>query len=254
MRVDSQAMRKALEFFGGSVVVYVVVAACSAAPDELADLMPGGLGQGGDQSTEKNTKKSAGSGASDGASGGSKHVASAGETAIPGDGDGDGDGNPILNPVKDADAAEDGQRIVNLYRETAGGLKTHEGYFDKELGVNCAFQRQTDGKEYCVPAFEGYSQYTFSDESCTSPVLNVACGGAVPSLVVAVITFANDTCGTARYVPHRAGTKLNLTKHYTKYALDGPCNEAIQPAGSTYYSVGAPIPMTDLVEGTASHG
>lgn len=156
-------MRRAVEWFLGSVLVYVVVSACAASKgvDDLVEMASGGIKamMGGSDSMAGALASGSSSSKPDGGNAETGSGATQGEGATnqgsgATQGEGASGGMSIMNPVPDANAAEDGTRIVNLYRTTPDGLKTPEGYWDKVLQMRCSFFLAEDGKERCIPPFQ----------------------------------------------------------------------------------------------------
>lgn len=241
--------RRSIEWFLGSVVVYILTAACAATGgiDGMVEMATGGLAAmvGGTQGS--GAEGSDGQGAES-----SGAQASDGEGADNSDGEGATGGVSIIDPVPDADAAEDGTRIVNLYRTTADGLKTAEGYWDKDLGFRCSFQKKADGKDYCVPLFDAYTTY-FLDDQCTSPVFLVTCNGTRPS-TGGVYAAADGSCGVAEYRPYTVGNEVPVPSSIYTGSVGGTCTSTTVPEGTTLFAATAPIPLQNLAEGTLVQG
>lgn len=235
-------IRKVLEWFGGSVVVYVLVAACagSGALDDTdeqvagtpidadGDGVPDGMDTDGDGMIDQ---------------------------PMPA---GDGGGmNTIINPVPEADAAEDGTRIVNRYRTTPGGLRTAtSGFYDTEREEACQFLPTASG-DRCLPAapYEtlNIQGLYFSDASCTVPLAQSTYGCVTPRYAGGYVLTDGDAC-TASYVYeyYEVGT-LHAGTVYIGTADN--CNEyASIPASTILYALGARIPDTDFAEGNFQNG
>lgn len=254
-------MRRAVEWFLGSVLVYVFVAACAASKgvDDLvemasggikaiiggSDSMAGALGSGASQSPDGG-KAETGSGATQG-SGATNQGSGATQ------GEGASGGMAIMNPVPEADAAEDGTRIVNLYRTTPDGLKTPAGYefWDKELDLKCTFALAEDGKERCVPPFESSVGSYFGDSGCSVPV-GFSSKGLCPKYGYA--GTAPTTCGQGtayRYTFYQIGAKTS-----TVYQKSGDTCVEVAPSThetADFYSV-AKIAPTTFAEGSVVQG
>ncbi len=225
-------MRDAWKYLVGSIITYAVVAACSAAGD------PRRQGSTGSAEPEGNATGAAGPQSGNGASAGAgvgagvgvgvgAAAASAGGTPT------STGGSPldsILDPVPDADAAEDGTRLKVIYQVSADGLKVPITwqYFDSELGIECAVHRATDGKQRCLPN-RSAALTAFTDTSCTQPIVLFAsdsCASGVPSRVIAV-DAASLSCGSYSYEAYSVGSAY---------------------AGSVYYKSGA-----NCVDASASY-
>ncbi len=68
------------------------------------------------------------------------------------------------------------------------GTRHHVGWYDTELGTDCAFQLMEDGTLRCVPQGDALQTARFSDPNCTTPVAAFdACGpGKMPYVAVVV--------------------------------------------------------------------
>lgn len=269
-------IRRGLEWFGGSVLVYVLVAACSAAdiPEKMMS-----MGDGDGDSSSGDGDVAAGDGDSLGTGAG---PAGDGDQKPMGDGDGDmmaqgdggqamgddnsgassmGDGNGgtggmmgmIMDPVPDADAAEDGSRIVNLYRTTPGGLKTHEGYWDAELGAQCYFQLASDGKTRCLPNVPTATIATyFSDSGCTQQVAYTTKGLCVVQAVKSV-QFDGGCDTPTRYSQERYNLGAKVTTLYR--GSPESCSDATDALETIdAYALDSPIDPSAYVEGALVPG
>lgn len=236
-------MRRSLEWFGGSVLVYVLVAACSGT--DIGDkLMGDGDGDamvmgGGDQMGDGDSKPGSNSGGTGAGAGPS------------GDGDTGGMMGMITDPVPDADAAEDGDRIVNLYRTTSDGLKTAEGYWDKTLDTQCSFKLAEDGKQRCLPALQAYLYAGhFSDSGCVNQVAVSSKGTCFKYAYNVVSSNQCDGGGENTRTIIYAATPTTVV-----YAgLPGSCNplSAATLDSQTFYSV-TKISASAFAEGTLVH-
>lgn len=256
-------MRRAVEWFLGSVLVYVFVAACAASKsvDDLVEMASGGikaiiggsnsmagsLGTGATAQAPNGGKAETGSGATQG-SGATDQGSGATQ------GEGASGGMSIMNPVPDADAAEDGTRIVNLYRTTPDGLKTPTGYefWDKELEIKCQFYMAEDGKERCLPPLSASVGTYFTDSACSSSPAALATKGVCPEYGFAGVT--SETCGAAgsyRYAIYKLGAKASVA-----YQKSG--DTCVEVSASAFETVDI-YPATKLTasmfaEGTLAQG
>lgn len=189
----------------GSVLVYFFVAACSASGGlgDLVEKATGGLknmmeGTGAFGSGASNTSPNGG-------------TAETGSGATRGEGEGASGGRSIMNPVPEADAAEDGTRIVNMYRTTADGLKVPYGSFwDKELGAPCSFLFTSDGKERCVPSsLSGNVANYYANSTCSTPLANIAKGTCAQKYSSRAITEMSCTGGPSyKYQIYEMGSQF----------------------------------------------
>lgn len=214
-------IRRVLEWLGGSVIVYVLVSACATLDVDgngLAGSGPDGVGSGAQPN---------------------------GPGAQP-------NGPGILNPVPEAEAAEDGSRLVNVYWTTADGLKTPVGYYDKQLGTPCIFSLASDGKFRCLPSLPSalLGNY-FSDAACSVQLAYDAKSSCEVPVIVNRVAEVEGKCGFRQ-------TRYSLGPAYSGSVYSGTpdnCGLASVHALDAYnfYSVGAEIPPTTYVEGTQTH-
>lgn len=206
-------MKHAFTIFSSSVLVYITVAACSGVTIESEPMAMG-------------------------SNAGSSSVDDSGAPNSP---------NSILNPVPDAEAAEDGARIINRYITTEGGLKTLSGFWDTELDTACSFKRVLDGNVYCVPEMQGISTDTYLNATCTEVVVPLTCGSKFPKFLG---VLQPDLCGS-EYVPHYAKEKVNPTIIYRK--IGDNCIEAAVNRDQNYFTIGPKLFNSALVQGEFSN-
>lgn len=237
-------LRRSVENFVGSVIVYVVVAACASSG--ALDGTPGeegGESSGGAPEGDGDAMVSVG--------GQPGNTGNGGETASS-DGGAQSEGGSIMNPVPDAMGAEDGERIVNRFRVTADGLKRSEGYYDTVRDENCSFLLTEDGAERCLPTasylFVGY----FSDAACTVPVVLVTDpNGCPPAYIAEFGQFADGTCsGKAFTRIHETGAQASSIWSNST----GECVEAATQPTWTFFSRGARIVDSAFASGSIQLG
>lgn len=213
-------IRRVLEWLGGSVIVYVLVSACATLDVDgngLAGSGPDGVGSGAQPN---------------------------GPGAQP-------NGPGILNPVPEAEAAEDGSRLVNVYWTTADGLKTPAGYYDKQLGSPCIFSPASDGKFRCLPSLPSASLGYFSDAACSVQLANSWKTSCEVPVNVRALVEVEGKCDSGSVV-------YSLGPAYSGSVYSGTPDNCVLADASTldtrnFYSVGAEIPPTTYVEGTETH-
>lgn len=265
-------MRRAFEWLVGSVLVYLFVAACSAAGgvEGLVEVATGGLrnmmggsfsmagtlGTGATAQNPNGGKAETGSGANQGSGAtsqgsGATQGSGASSQGSGATGQGASGGMSIIDPVPDADAAEDGTRIVNLYRTTPDGLKTPEGYWDKELQSKCSFMLAEDGEERCLPALEAWVSTVYADSNCsTDAPLALVPKGACPTY--AYYQATQGTCGASAYrlTMYKIGTKAT-----TAFSKSGDtCTDVTASLSASYdfYTV-TKLAAAMFAEGTLVH-
>ena len=86
-----------------------------------------------------------------------------------------------------------GTRLEARFQEAEGGARVFDHWYDRQLGVRCAFFLATDGRHRCLPSSENVEGSIFSDPSCGSPAaLAGACG--TPSSYVLTAGGPAPTC------------------------------------------------------------
>jgi hypothetical protein len=256
-------MREALKFVGGSVVVYVVMAACSSSyrvphPEEFEGAMggsgpmgnagapgvgglanasgSGSMGLGGDNDP---TGQMGTAGQVEGAGG------SAGGSGPLDAGMMDAIADAMTDPVPDASAEESGSRLKARYYVGDDGSKQFAGWYDSERKENCTVMSASDGVLRCLPftLFASAGSY-FSDSNCSSQYFvaakptNTACG-TTPSTGYGY----TSTCGFTFYT-------LTPASPSVVYAgTPGACTEVTAPTTYAFFT-GTSIPASSFVKMT----
>jgi hypothetical protein len=221
------------KMLGGSIAIYVIMAACSAGSGSQS--VAGNDGGGG-------------SGSSAGSSGGR----------------GDGSGgilDALTDPVPsaNADPTQSGSRLKVRYYAGSDGSKVSVGLYDSTLDFPCDLGiLASDGTTRClpppnIPTIYNIAFIYYSDAGCTQPI-----GGAGKSTCSSPPpTYAMETttqgCG---------GATLTLSHYYTVgspitpgptiyYLSGGTCTaDSSQPTTTNYYAVGAELPASTFVQVT----
>jgi hypothetical protein len=149
--------REAAKMLGGSIVVYVVIAACAASNG----VNPGFSDDGGLEGDDSSSGGSSGGGAG-------------GQPEADGSGSGSGNNGPsimdaLTNPVPgaSADPYQSGSRLEANYYAGADGSKQFMTMHDTQLNVDCAFQGAADGVLRCIPTGQGIFVGYYADSGCT---------------------------------------------------------------------------------------
>lgn len=187
-------MRQALKFVGGSVAVYVVMAACSMDPPKrYVDRGTGGTrmtaSNGGTSSREPNGGEPADGGMMGMAGermGADPRGGGAGSDQEPRDaGVMDAIADAMTDPVPDAaaDPNTSGDRLRARYLVATDGARQFMGWRDTERDEDCAFTKTADSETRCIPSSTLYASGYFSDSDCTQPYFSLyapagACSGA----------------------------------------------------------------------------
>jgi hypothetical protein len=257
-------MREALKFVGGSVAVYLVVAACSShvrsgdddsssndagatsqRPDAGRANGVGGLAQNGGNGNTGNTGMMGASGQQEGTGGA---------------GDGSGGGAPrdggmmdamvdgAMNPVPDASAQEmGGSRLKARYYLGDDGSKQFAGWYDTQRKENCTFGSAADGTLRCLPAVSATAVGSYySDAGCSKPLATIACGAAAPKYAY---SYSYNTAGCL-VGPSLAPVGSRFTSATIYIGSAGTCTATTTPASADWYEVGSSLDPSAFVRAT----
>jgi hypothetical protein len=212
--------REAVKLLGGSIAVYVIMAACSAA-DNGSTQGFGTMADGGQQS-----------GSSGGGSGGSG----------------------ITNPVPKANADVSGSRLKANYVGGADGSKQYTlSFHDTQRNEDCYFRSAADGTMRCVPSAGAVTLGYFSDAQCTQPIGFVSKGCTAKYVTT---TSTMGTCDSATSVTHLFNIGAPLASGTSAFAKSGTsCTSATASLSSlalSYdsYTLGAEVSPSSFVQGT----
>jgi hypothetical protein len=201
----------------GSIVVYLVVAACSAAgPATMSSPSDGGGSYG------------------DGSSSG-------------------GDGPSLLDALTDpvpsasADTNQSGSRLKVKYYAGADGSKAFAGFYDTQLKADCFFGLAADGATRCIPGTTVPLLGYYTDPGCTQPLLATTAGCGQPTYATKTDTTACTTGATVH--AFSVGAPFSGT---SVYFLSGTTCTGPSPttSGVAYFSVGGEVTPASLVAGT----
>lgn len=244
-------IQQVLQFVGGSVAVYVAIAACGAAKDGGASsLLDAGAAreEDGEIGDEKDAP--------------AMLEAALGDTSIVAD-----TSSSIVDALTDpvpkaaADPNASGTRLKVKYMAGADGSKQSIGLFDATLGVDCAYAYAADAKLRCLPvadsvvdplfsAVVGLGSYAFSDAACTMPLTSTVTVAAPKYLIATDSTIALPAgvpvAATRVFVAGAvySGAVYSLTPTACAHATTH------LPPGSSYYSAGAEVLPPMFVAGT----
>jgi len=213
-----------LKLVGGSIIVYCIMAACSASSGP------------GSSSTMDGSASSSGSSA--GSSGGN----------------GSGSGSlldALTDPVAEAaaDPNQSGTRLKVRYYAGADGSKQSEGMHDSMLNVDCFFQAMSDGTTRCVPS--GYSlAIAYADSACTQPLFYTTKGCSPPAYGAAVSSTTG--CSAEAWHIFSVGSAFTGSSYYS--ANGTMCTGPTPSSGllNLYdvYTAGAEQPPSTFVQAT----
>lgn len=212
----------------GGFVVYVAMAACSAAG-------PGAISGGG--------------------SGATGHGGGDGNATGTGGYDAGDIWDALTDPVPNASADPvSGSRLKAKYRLADDGSKEYiaGNWYDSQRQEDCGFQPSADGTQRCLPTATGLQPY-YIDAACSQQLAQVynnpACSAQVPKYA-SIYGYTQDTCA---YFVHVYSVGPQVTPADV-YLLNGAnCLKTAPSAIYTYYSLGAEIPPTSFVGSTVMH-
>jgi hypothetical protein len=234
--------KEAIKLVGGSITIYVIMAACSATSGPLGSSSgDGGQGDG--------TASSGGSSASGGG----------------------GILDALTDPVPEANADPDqsGTRLKAKFYGGTDGSKEFIGWHDSQRNEDCSVYPALDGTTRCMPTAVTASYY--ADSNCTQPIALVtvpACGAATaPGYVRATGVPSTPPIGGGHVFPVGSPASLPASAYTVggTYAADaGACGPvfmysciAVAAAAwtsvtstSTGYTVGAELPPSTFVQMT----
>jgi hypothetical protein len=228
--LEDCVMRNAIHFLGGSVAVYLLMAACSAGSKGSSHNGPGMIAsQGGNRAH-----------AGDAAAIGGVTASSGGTVA--------GMIGDMIDPVDDAAAeTKSGTRLRARYYVGEDGSKEFIGWHDMQRNENCTFAKAPDGKLRCLPSEGnalalGYN----SDAGCTTQLfITIATGACVPPTAKYATTTDTSTCTTALHTV----TLVTPTELYV--GTPANCLKVTQPpAGYAYYASSGVLAPAEFVAAT----
>lgn len=232
MRLGAEIIRVCL---AGTVMHFVIVAACSDGAIVTPDKPSHGPGPGDD-----------GDGEGQGGDGGDV-IAAAGAGGSTGGTPSDEPDEPpsMMVPVAQAKAAENGTRLKARYYVAADGARQFAlGWYDSERNENCAFQRASDGVMRCLPESTSAVTSYFLDSACTEAVaglLTYNCG-----FEYVLEPTAND-CVYGLRIRSLAETLQPGVLHIKS---GDSCVETPSPDGYTFRRLGPQVPPTSFVAAT----
>jgi len=201
---------------GGSIAIYVVMAACSAASAPQGFTSNDGGGSGG---------------------GGSGGIL---------------DALTDPTPAANADPSQSGTRLKLQYYAGADGSKQTAGMFDSQLNVQCYFGKASDGTTRCLPSpssttVTAYAESFYSDVSC-SQALGETTGPCSQTPTVISVTATNNSTCTTTVTNYQAGPAFTGPIYQSSSsgcAALGSSQASLVAAGFKFYALGAQIPPPD---------
>jgi hypothetical protein len=182
----------------GSIGVYLVVAACSAAR------------------TGSITSSVDGGGHGDGSSSG-------------------GDGPSLLDALTDpvppasADSNQSGSRRKVKYYAGDDGSKAFAGFYDSQRKEDCSFALAGDGKTRCLPSPTATLSGYYADAHCTQPLLAINSNCATPTYA-----WTMDSTACAATAGHHVLAVGSPFAGSSVYILGGTACSGPAPTGAGY--------------------
>jgi hypothetical protein len=231
-------MRNAIHFLGGSVTVYVLMAACSAgskgrtsSDDEMASA--GGTSSAGAMQA---------AGGVDGSSAGKASDPTAGKSSGMG-----GIIDDMMDPVPDANANENGTRLKAKYYAGSDGSKQFTfSWRDTQRNEDCNFAYLPGGELRCIPMSSAARVY-FADAGCTAP-LWVAAKAAASCYPVAAAKYG--TVADATGCTQELHTLQATTPTMVYSGTPANCLGSAAPDVYTYYASSGKVPFSEFVAAT----
>lgn len=233
--------KEGLKLVFGSVVVYVVMAACAGGGTmSPSDTSAGGGSSGGAVSASGSSSGGNGSDGS-GSSGGSTGDDSGGTSFL------DALTDPV--PAAQADTTQSGSRLKAKYYVGSDGSKQFIGWHDSMLNVDCAFVLASDGTTRCMPYYPEAALIAtyFSDSGCTQALALVATGCTPPIYGSQSQAGMGGACATG------FDRILQVGAAYTGASYTGaPASCIATPSPSAYvlYSLGSEVAPSTFVAAT----
>lgn len=229
-------MRNAIHFLGGSVSVYLLMAACSAGSKH--------------SSSNERPQSTANQGGMGAAGGGADVVANAGTSTPNGMSGGIGGMiGDIMDPVDDADAANvSGTRLrAKYYAGEDGSKQVTFAWRDTKRNEDCMFARIAGGGLRCIPSAAVAAVY-FLDAGCTSRVWVQAkaaptCAAATPA------NYAYESDATGCIQSLRTVTKTTAPA-MVYIGAPSACSGTPAPDVYDYFISSGTIPWTEFVAAT----
>jgi len=244
-------MKSAWKFLSGSLITYVVMAACANAPRSHTTASSAGRNAGGSSNPVADNGGTLG--ATEAGAPESGGAQSAGDTAV----SVGGMMATVVDPVPDAAAepAMDGSRLKAVYMVGADGSKQWNYlWWDSERKEECSFASFSDGTNRCVPTASVYAASIFSDASCSTPYF-MSPTSQCTTVKYGFITAAAPNC-TGSYESINTLTSTTPTSLFT--GTPAKCTDA-STSLSTYlttytFYTGKAVPLTSFVSATKQHG
>lgn len=231
-------MRNAIHFLGGSVTVYVLMAACSAGSK-------GKAGEGDEMAvTSGGAAQSTGGVASSGGVDGVPDPTAGKPSGMGGIG---GIIGEMMDPVPDANANESGSRLKARYYVGADGSKQFTFmWHDTQRNEDCTFSRVNGSELRCIPG--GLPRIYFADAGCTAPLWVTAKAPAASCYSTSAAKYGTNPdasgCPTALHILTAAAPTMIYS------GSPGACIGSAASDALSYFTSGGTIAWSEFVAAT----
>lgn len=154
----------------------------------------------------------------------------------------------LTDPVREARADnsyQSGTRIKVQRYVGADGSSQFVGMYDSQLNTPCNFETASDGKVRCLPTWVGAANVAifFANSGCSTPLAYTSVGCAVPTYAYSEVA----SCGTASFTFFNAGSSFTGTVYS---GTPSACSVNTSTAGFALYSVGTELPPSTFAQAT----
>ncbi len=133
---------------------------------------------------------------------------------------------------------ESGKRLKERYYSASDGARSHLGWRDTTLDLDCEFGKASDGQMRCLPLAAPVAYYR--DSACTEPVVYSRCGKpdyasqAVNGCGARILSVGGEYNGNAFYAPNNSNN----------------CDGATPPPGVQFYETSGEVSSETFVAAT----
>ena len=208
--MEVHGMNLVFKMVGGSIAIYVAMAACSASGGTATGFGPPG-----------SSKPSGSSGSSGG-------------TSVT---------NPV--PTASADSTQSGSRLKAMYNVGSDGSKTFVTFHDTQLNADCLFGGASDGSTRCLPSGAQVTGELFSDPQCSQPLGIAATGCVTP---VYAVQYETTCSGNQKKIFPVTGTFNGSV--YTGNATSCTAYSPAVVSSYSFYNLGPEVSPSSFVQAT----
>jgi hypothetical protein len=140
-----------------------------------------------------------------------------------------------------------GTRLHAKVGTTVDGASWVAGWYDTQLGIDCAFQVASDGLTRCMPATIVSGPLVYADDLCTQPIIAGTCQGVPVASYVAVFQPASSCGEPAGYVGYQVGAEIHPSEYYFPTSPGSGCTGGQGDVSAPYWDVRA-LPASTFVQ------